>query len=141
MALITSNWTSIPSIQTDKCHWVSAGGMMALANRDNNILSGPTMLNLSEEEKQLIESLNLFPLVALHGFYNINCTPENSQNLVIVTAPLYIKEINGTHPIYRKGKPYVGTWSDPRDIQRICEFIKSNIPLDKISDSGCYVDI
>lgn len=138
-------------IKTDKFHWVVAfygsstrdGDMtITLADQNNNTLAGPRLNNLSEEERRSIEGLNLFTLFDISDdFCRILCTPEESKNLVTVTAPLYIKDIKARKPFYRKGGTYTDIWTDPRDIQRVCEFITSNIPSHKISKPGCYVDM
>lgn len=138
-------------IKTDMFHWVVAfhgsstrDGDMAitLADQNNNTLAGPALDNLSEEERRSIEDLNLFTLFDIANDYSIIiCTPKESKNLVTVTAPLYIKEIKAGKPLYRKGGTYTDIWTDPRDIQWVCEFITSNIPSHKISKPGCYVDM
>ncbi len=134
-------------IKTDKFHWVvdsSYGGQIsiALADSRNNILCAPSLINLSKEERRSIEDLNLFTLFDFSDDFSvILCTPEESKNLVTVTAPLYTKgEISGCTVYYKKGT-YSDVWTDPKDIQSICEFVANNIPSEKIKDYGCYVDM
>lgn len=139
----TTNWVSVPEFKTDdKFHWVLSGSSIILADENNNILYGPSFLNLSKEEKQLIEGLNLFSLVDITSrFSAILCRPEHSKKTpAMITAPFYVTEIKAGHIHYRKEEDaYTAPWADPRDVKFICEFIKSNIPSDKIADYGCYV--
>lgn len=141
----TPYFTSVPSIQTDKFHWVCADigydYSLFLANEQNEMLSCPVLQNITDSEKQLINNYMNWYEDFEDGKFSSDCFPSSKTGIIIVTAPLYRQPAGGDAIFHFVKDNFTETWIDPRKIQNMNKFILEHISREKIVSPGCYVDM